>query len=146
MTDSLTTPIAPSSQSTARLRSREHQEEFSSFAERVRSNVPLPGDLSKPFDSRFFRLDKAVGKMRPNPQAVFRYQQVESLLDQTADLLERALQDRATYSYKAAQALLLRLELEQFFQMDLVHQQEVAAGVYELVMRLLNNSDICVLA
>jgi hypothetical protein len=111
-------------------RGADKQKAFDSFVKTVRDTIPISENLEQPFDNRFLQLDRAIGVIRPRANSGFRYQQVESLLDQTADLVERALQDRATYNYKAAQALLLRLEMEQFFLSDTVHEEEVAAGFY----------------
>jgi hypothetical protein len=57
---------------------------------------------------------------------------VEPLLDQAADLLDRGVRDRATYDDLAAKAMLLSLEIGEFSQLDTIHQQEEAFGIYEL--------------
>jgi hypothetical protein len=56
--------------------------------------------------------------------------QVEQLLDQAADLLDRGLRDRAEWDRKAVDAVNLGVELDQFHRLDEIHLREDAAGYY----------------
>ncbi len=56
--------------------------------------------------------------------------QVEQLLDQAADLLDRGLRDRAEWDRRAVDAVNLGIELEQFFRLDEIHKKEEDAGYY----------------
>jgi hypothetical protein len=62
--------------------------------------------------------------------------QPESLLNQTADILERALSARNTFNELATKASTLALELQDFFLTDEVHKDEVAKGIYTLPAKL----------
>jgi hypothetical protein len=61
---------------------------------------------------------------------LFRMQHVEVLLDQAADLLERALAQRAEWSDLGTKAFNVSSELQQFFKIDEIHQDETAHGFY----------------
>lgn len=62
----------------------------------------------------------------------FRELQVEQLLDQAADLLDRGLRFRAEYDELAIRALDLGIELKDFEETDRIHVQETKAGFYDL--------------
>jgi hypothetical protein len=70
----------------------------------------------------------------------FSYLHIEPLIDQASDLLDRGIRDRATYDELAAKMLLLNLELVEFSELDAIHQQEEAAGYYD-VTRLQSQAD-----
>lgn len=56
--------------------------------------------------------------------------QIEPLIDQAADLLDRGLQDRAIWDEMSIKYLDLLLELKEFAELDRIHQEEEAAGLY----------------
>lgn len=60
----------------------------------------------------------------------FRFQQVEMLLDQSADLLERALSQRFQWDDLAAKAFNVAAELKEYFALDAIHDEEAKAGFY----------------
>jgi hypothetical protein len=62
----------------------------------------------------------------------YRYLQVEPLLDQAAAILDRCISDRAQRDLYAVEAFKNRLELDQFFQLETIHDDEIKAGVYTL--------------
>ena len=62
----------------------------------------------------------------------FSFMQVEPLLDQAADLLDRALRDRATYDELAAKYVRLKMEIEEYAELDAIHAEEEANGVYDV--------------
>ena len=62
----------------------------------------------------------------------YRYLQVEPLLDQSASLLDRCITDRAQRDLYAVEAFKNKLELEQFFQLEDIHDDEIKAGLYTL--------------
>lgn len=59
-----------------------------------------------------------------------RLQFAELLLDQAADLLERALSQRSDYRAAAATSFNIAAEIQSFFELDQIHLKEAAAGFY----------------
>jgi hypothetical protein len=62
----------------------------------------------------------------------FRFWQVESLLDQAADLLDRGIRTRSEWNELAAKSFNLGLDLEEYYRIDAIHQEEIAKGIYTL--------------
>lgn len=62
----------------------------------------------------------------------FSYLHVEPLLNQAADLLDRAISDRTEWNSLRVQATSLWLEILEFLGTDKVHQREQEAGIYEI--------------
>jgi hypothetical protein len=62
---------------------------------------------------------------------LFRMQNVEVLINQAADLLERGLATRTDWNQLNAAAFNIKLELDQYFKLDEIHQEETAAGYYD---------------
>ena len=60
----------------------------------------------------------------------FRYQHVEQLLNQAADLLDRGIRDRAEWDEKRIKAFELGLALLEFEEIDKVHDKEISEGFY----------------
>lgn len=60
----------------------------------------------------------------------FQFWQVEQLLDQTADLLDRGLKDRETYNCLRVEFTRLLIELAEFHELDRIHADEIAEGWY----------------
>jgi hypothetical protein len=57
---------------------------------------------------------------------------IEPLIDQAADLFDRAIRDRATWDDLATKAFNLALELNEYIETDVIHQEEEAGGVYDV--------------
>lgn len=55
---------------------------------------------------------------------------IENLLDQAADLFDRATQEREKHDAAAAKQLQLSLELGEYFDLDEIHKEEELAGYY----------------
>jgi hypothetical protein len=62
----------------------------------------------------------------------FPFWAVEPLLQQTFPLLDRALKTDQKHFELTAQQFSARMELCQFFALDLIHRTEIDAGIYEL--------------
>jgi hypothetical protein len=62
----------------------------------------------------------------------YRYLHVEPLLDQAAAILDRCIVDRSQRDLYAVEAFKNRVELEQFFKLEDIHDAEIAAGIYTL--------------
>ncbi|MDO1444613.1 hypothetical protein Q0590_00040 [Rhodocytophaga aerolata] len=57
---------------------------------------------------------------------------IEPLIDQAADLLDRCLRDRATWDELNVKMVDLALELNEYKELDKIHEEEEAAGVYDV--------------
>jgi hypothetical protein len=62
----------------------------------------------------------------------FRYLHVEMLLDQAADLLDRAIQSRAEWDELNLRRTLQDLEILEFSALDKIHEEEIKSGVYKV--------------
>jgi hypothetical protein len=80
--------------------------------------------VSSPFVSRH-TVDLGAPGIEPFPS-----NQVEALLAQTSDLLDRASRARDALKEKSAKGAALALEIDNFLENDAIHQDEVAAGIY----------------
>ncbi len=69
----------------------------------------------------------------PNAVGQFRFWQLESLLDQAADLLDRCARERSDYDQLRSQWAKLYLEVTEFEQLQVIHDKEIAAGWYTIV-------------
>jgi hypothetical protein len=84
-------------------------------------------------DRPFFRRIEHGFSFRASPHDTdFYYLHVEPLLDQAADLLERAIKERGHWDELAAKAAQLSLEMSEYQLLDAIHREEEAAGVYLL--------------
>src|SRR5687768_17503438 len=82
---------------------------------------------------RFTRGIEAGFAFTDHPEdAHFRWQHVEQLLQQSGDLLDRALQARTEYRDLAARALGVALQITEFDQLDAIHRREQEANYYQL--------------
>jgi hypothetical protein len=79
-----------------------------------------------------FEIEKSFKFSRLSSDEDFRYQHVEPLLDQTANLLDRCIVDRAQRDLFLVEWFKLKVELEQFLRLDEVLKNEVSAGLYTL--------------
>jgi hypothetical protein len=61
----------------------------------------------------------------------FRYQHVEQLLDQAADLLERGIRTREEWREKATRRFNVAIALAEYEKINRIRQQEIDAGVLE---------------
>ena len=60
----------------------------------------------------------------------FRTQHVESLLDQSADLLDRGLSQRAEWNDLFVKSFNVASEIREFFELDRIHNDETDSGFY----------------
>ncbi|WP_158822822.1 hypothetical protein [Granulicella sp. S156] len=60
----------------------------------------------------------------------FRLQQAESLINSSADLLERALASRKEWNDLQGNAFSVGLSIQQYLELDAIHDDETAAGYY----------------
>jgi hypothetical protein len=60
---------------------------------------------------------------------------IEPLIDQTADLLDRCLKDRAVWDELSIKMFNLAIELNEYKYLDKIHKEEEAAGLYETAYR-----------
>jgi hypothetical protein len=105
---------------------------FSYFVE----NYALPSDrqslassdAARNPDSNFYlksqEMDTEFSFLRP-----------ELLLNQIADILDRAINTRQSFDEFSSKAVLLAIELQEFFAADEVHKEEVTSGIYTLEYR-----------
>jgi hypothetical protein len=75
--------------------------------------------------------DFAIGTISSDAKK-FRFWQVEPLINQAADLLDRGLRDRAAYDELQTKWMQLRTETIQFDYLNKIHNDEIDAGYYEL--------------
>jgi hypothetical protein len=66
----------------------------------------------------------------PSPFDSFRPQQVDLLLNQAADILDRCLRDRLEWEDKQVKWVSLAIEVIDFLQRDEIHNREIEAGLY----------------
>ncbi len=62
----------------------------------------------------------------------FPHLHIEPLLDQTIDLLSRAIGERETANALSSKAFQTKLELEEFRDLDEIHQREITDGAYDI--------------
>jgi len=62
----------------------------------------------------------------------FLFQRVELLLDEASDLLDRAYRTRFEYNDLMSKAFVQGLDLIDYYEKDLIQQDEIAAGYFEL--------------
>ena len=66
----------------------------------------------------------------PSPFDSFRPQQVDLLLNQAADILDRCLRDRLEWEDKQVKWVSLAIEVIDFLQRDEIHNREIESGLY----------------
>lgn len=94
-------------------------------------NFKLTGILPSRVSSQFLPIDRALSFAPiPEDNSSFSPWQVEKLLDQSADLLDRAANTLREWNEHALKCLSLAMELAEFVRLDEIHQHEVAAGFY----------------
>lgn len=59
---------------------------------------------------------------------------IEDLLDQAADLLDRGLKDRTEWDNLSIRLFYLELEINQFIELDNIHQEEISKGFYDQLL------------
>ncbi|MGO6859800.1 hypothetical protein ACCS99_20025 [Rhizobium ruizarguesonis] len=65
-------------------------------------------------------------------EARFLYNHVDVLLNQASDILDRALSEYLAFADYSAKAASLGLEVKNFFDNDIIHNNEIAAGIYTI--------------
>jgi hypothetical protein len=87
--------------------------------------------VAEPLPSQYS--DIATGfRYRPLHAEPLNFLQVEGLLQECANLLDRGMKTRSEWSNLSVRAFTTGLDLVQFAQLDDVHQEEIAAGFYTL--------------
>lgn len=86
------------------------------------------GELSK----LALRIEKDFSFIAQERDDDFSSFHIEPLLDQAADLLDRGLKDRETWDEQATKMFLLALELNEYKELDEIHQLEEANGIYDV--------------
>jgi hypothetical protein len=89
--------------------------------------------LDAPLSHTFSALGRSIrniGALKEDPNFYFLH--VEPLVDQAADLLDRSIQERASYDAISEKALKLALELNEYKELDKIHQREESAGLYDV--------------
>jgi hypothetical protein len=66
-------------------------------------------------------------------QAPYEFRLFDRLLDEAADLLDRALRDRSEWDSLATKAFASALEIEEYAELDKIHQDETRAGYYTVL-------------
>jgi len=88
--------------------------------------------------SRLLRIDHdatiegLISKRESGTIVSFRYQHVEQLLIQAAEMMERGLRLRETWNELSARSFMLASDLREFQELDRIHADEIKAGVYRL--------------
>jgi hypothetical protein len=109
------------------------EEAWRGILESVATLYSLPPSLKGEFASMFLNIAHGLSFFRAKcDNSSFRYWHVEPLLEQAADLLDRAVRDRAEWDDKAIRSFALALELSEFRQLDKVHEDEIKSGFYTL--------------
>jgi hypothetical protein len=80
----------------------------------------------------FKRIDSGLTITPEEDDTHFSPFHIEPLVDQAADLFDRAVRDRATWDDLSAKALTLLLELKEYADVDEIHRREEQAGIYDV--------------
>jgi len=91
-------------------------------------NDSVAGRLS----DQFLRVDYGFRFQPDSADVDFQPHHVEPLLDQAADLLDRCLRDRAQWDDISSRMFSLALELCEYRELDEIHREEEAAGIYDV--------------
>jgi len=109
-------------------------------ADTISMAVQAGGKAPIPFPTEFLPIDTNVHTdpdfgldVISSAGAQFRFWQLESLLDQAADLLDRCARERTDYDQLRAQWAKLFLEVTEFEQLEAIHEDEIAHGWYTVV-------------
>lgn len=97
--------------------------------------VTKDNHLNKPLQSRFMAIDNSFEFTAETTDEEFYITQAERWLDQAADLLDRSIRDRDEWNDKAVKSLQVGLELQEYVELDMIHQAEIAAGFYTLSLK-----------
>jgi hypothetical protein len=144
----------PSTESLREALSRD-QQAWESLLSRVRSEMPLPKNpladkLHESLNSAYEALAVSLRGVTPNrneaaqarsaiflgfaPKAdesqSFRFWHCDVMLEDAAELLERCIRDITLHDEYAVRAFDARIAIEQFAQLDTVHEKEIKAGYY----------------
>jgi len=114
-------------------RSGDQQHEWEKVKEIVKRNLltddgTILGELSKYGQS----IDAKWENNSSRSEFKFPFFHVEALLDQSADLLDRAVRDRLEWDELSAKYAELILELAEFVELDEIHKEEEQNGLYEV--------------
>lgn len=89
--------------------------------------------LTLPIPNFFLDLDQNIAEKELSTEEFNLIpRQVERLINQAAELLDRCLSDRAEFDRLRSQAFEEWLELCRFVRVDQIHTEEIEAGIYDL--------------
>lgn len=108
---------------------------YKEILERLRSSIVLPTDLGGDLPKELASLSSGFTFSSSPQDDDFRFWHVEALINQAADLLDRCLRERAAWEENVSRAFELRLVVEEFAQLDKIHEQEILAGYYTLAYK-----------
>ncbi|MCP5007752.1 MAG: hypothetical protein GY941_28020 [Planctomycetes bacterium] len=86
--------------------------------------------LKGPLDQNLLSLESGFTFESQESDGDLRSFQVELLLNDAADLIERAMTHRIRWQEKAERAANVRLEILEYLMNDAIHQDEIEAGIY----------------
>lgn len=120
----------------------EEQAAFDKLYAALQSEVPfLKAPLSGELDPRFRGITSSfVFAQQPGDES-FNPFHVEVLLDQSGNILDRAIRERAQYEGVAADYFSVITELVEYTELDRIHREEEAAGIYD-VEKVRSRSDL----
>lgn len=107
-------------------------EAWSAIVEKIRLIYELSNLRLTSGPSYLKRVDRSFAFSAAPGDDLHRSLHVEPLLDEAANLLDRALSDRQMRDSLAVEATNLGLQFEEFLRLDAIHAREIAAGFYEL--------------
>ncbi len=94
--------------------------------------------ISGKLNSNFMRIESGFNYKTKEYDDGFLITHIEPLLDQAADLLDRCLKDRATWDELSIKMFNLAIELNEYKELDAIHEKEEKAGIYEYQAKLSN--------
>jgi hypothetical protein len=108
--------------------------EFSTATSESAPSV-VTNQLGLPLQQKFMPIDYRFVFQSQTGDAEFRYNHAEQLLDQVADLLLRGLRDRAEWNDLSVKAFDKAVELQEYWDLDSIHQEEVSKGFYSVAAK-----------
>lgn len=124
-----------------------HEQKLSPSSYKPMDFEPFLKKISKD-DLELFDIEKAsLDKLKSSLPAIdrelditisevseFHPNNIEDLLDQAANLLDRGIKDRAEWDNLSVRLFYLEIELNQFLEFDRIHQQETIQGYYDQLL------------
>ena len=95
-------------------------------------SISVKGTLDSTLKDNTLRVEKGFIFTADKNDSEFSRFQVEPLIDQAADLLDRCLRERARWDDISEKAIKLWLELSEYYELDEIHQREEQSGIYDV--------------